>query len=429
VAATLAKQITQPAPPLATVAPETPSNLAKAMDRCLAKDPADRFADGEQLAEALSWSLEMRREIPVALRMFVEHNRERLRGLPLVVLLTLGYLVFSFVIIYQEGPLGLIMTALTLIMAAAPVGMLVRMARELLRSGHSQQELLVALKTDIDARREEMAFELSTKKNWLDWLSLGLMWGGLGMTTLATGGLMLGDFLGLSTDAIVWLSWQVGGGSLAGTIGAPIAVTQSGKRSVVPGVRSLKFWKSRIGKAFFDVGGFRLKRVLNEHVAHRPTKMTIGIAAGRLYDELPKDMKESFGELPAVVRTLEEDAENIRARVRELDNLIDNIEHDDALGSRSTPVGDHQVAERRASLEADLRSARDGAQQRLVDAVSALETIRLELLRMHAGAGSVVSMTQYLSAVQALSDDIEHMLDGRDEVEALLATTGSHGRA
>ena len=53
VAATLAKQITQPAPPLATLAPETPSNLAKAMDRCLAKDPADRFADGEQLVEAL----------------------------------------------------------------------------------------------------------------------------------------------------------------------------------------------------------------------------------------------------------------------------------------------------------------------------------------------------------------------------------------
>ncbi|MCH2470271.1 MAG: hypothetical protein MK486_09675 [Gemmatimonadetes bacterium] len=122
VAATLAKQITQPAPPLATVAPETPSNLAKAMDRCLAKDPADRFADGEQLADALSRSLEMRREIPVALRMFVEHNRERLRGLPLVALLTIGYVIFSFVIIYQEGPLGLLMTALALIMAAAPVG-------------------------------------------------------------------------------------------------------------------------------------------------------------------------------------------------------------------------------------------------------------------------------------------------------------------
>ena len=70
--------------------------------------------------------------------------------------------------------------------------------------------------------------------------------------------------------------------------------------------------------------GFRLKRVLGEHVAHRPTEMAIGIAAGRLYDELP-NMKESFGELPAVVRTLEEDAENMRARVRELDNLIDNI--------------------------------------------------------------------------------------------------------
>ena len=54
--------------------------------------------------------------------MFVEHNRERLRGLPLVALLTIGYVIFSFVIIYQEGPLGLLMTALALIMAAAPVG-------------------------------------------------------------------------------------------------------------------------------------------------------------------------------------------------------------------------------------------------------------------------------------------------------------------
>ena len=429
VAATLAKQITQPAPPLASVAPEIPSNLAKAMDRCLAKDPTDRFADGEQLAEALSRSLEMKREIPVALRMFVEHNRERLRGLPVVAAFTIGYFFFSFYIIYEEGPLGLFLTALALIMGAAPVGMLVRMARELLRTGHSHQELLVALKTDIDARREEMAFELSAKKTWVDWVALGLMWGGLGVATLATGGLMLENFLGLSTSANIVLSLAVGGGSLAGIIGAPIAVTRSGKRSGVPGVRWLKFWKGRIGKAFFRAAGFRLKRVVSESIAHRPTEMAIGIAAGRLYDELPKEMQQSFSELPSVVRTLEEDAEKMRARVRELDNLIDSIEHDQALGSRSTPVGDDDVAERRASLAIDLQTARDGAQQRLTDAVSALETIRLELLRMHAGAGSVVSMTQDLSAAQALSVDIGHVLEGRQEVEKLLAGGRPGGRS
>ena len=60
-AATLAKQITQEAPALATVAPEVPKNLSEAMDRCLAKDPADRFQGGEDLAEALTSSLAVRR--------------------------------------------------------------------------------------------------------------------------------------------------------------------------------------------------------------------------------------------------------------------------------------------------------------------------------------------------------------------------------
>jgi serine/threonine-protein kinase len=75
-------------------------------------------------------------------------------------------------------------------------------------------------------------------------------------------------------------------------------------------------------------------------------------------------------------------------------------------------------------MAADLQTARDGAQQRLTEAVSALETIRLELLRMHAGAGSVVSMTQDLTAARALSVDIEHMLHGKREVARLLASGG-----
>ena len=52
-AATLSKHLTQPAPPLASVAPGLPAPLTHAVDRCLAKEPAQRFADGEALGEAL----------------------------------------------------------------------------------------------------------------------------------------------------------------------------------------------------------------------------------------------------------------------------------------------------------------------------------------------------------------------------------------
>jgi hypothetical protein len=123
------------------------------------------------------------------------------------------------------------------------------------------------------------------------------------------------------------------------------------------------------------------------------------------------------------VHRLEGDAEKMRARVKELDRLIDNVDHDEALGARAAPVG-ADLSDRRESMAADLQTARDGAQQRLTEAVSALETIRLELLRMHAGAGSVVSMTQDLTAARALSVDIEHMLHGKREVARLLASGG-----
>ena len=83
VAAILAKHITQAPPPVASVAPEVPRHLAAAVDRCLAKKPTDRFANGEDLAAALSRSLAVRREIPLPLRAFITQNREQFRGLAL----------------------------------------------------------------------------------------------------------------------------------------------------------------------------------------------------------------------------------------------------------------------------------------------------------------------------------------------------------
>ena len=46
VAGLLAMHITRPAPPLASVAAGVPSRLARAVDRCLHKNPADRFPSG-----------------------------------------------------------------------------------------------------------------------------------------------------------------------------------------------------------------------------------------------------------------------------------------------------------------------------------------------------------------------------------------------
>ncbi len=55
-AAVLVAVASRPAPSLALVAPAVPERLVAVVDRCLRRDPADRFATGEQLAEALERS-------------------------------------------------------------------------------------------------------------------------------------------------------------------------------------------------------------------------------------------------------------------------------------------------------------------------------------------------------------------------------------
>src|SRR5881409_4320553 len=93
----LAKQVTEPAPPLASVAVGVPRRLAQAIDRCLAKDPAERPEGPSALADQLSHALEQRRELPVALRAFVKHE-SRLDGG--------GVLVYPFVLLIASGFAG-----------------------------------------------------------------------------------------------------------------------------------------------------------------------------------------------------------------------------------------------------------------------------------------------------------------------------------
>src|SRR5436309_11593430 len=76
----LAKQVAEPAPPLASVAPGVPRRLAHVIDRCLEKDPGDRPDTAEQFAAHLGIALELRKELPVALRVFVASQTQVSEG-------------------------------------------------------------------------------------------------------------------------------------------------------------------------------------------------------------------------------------------------------------------------------------------------------------------------------------------------------------
>jgi len=81
----------------------------------------------------------------------------------------------------------------------------------------------------------------------------------------------------------------------------------------------------------------------------------------------------------------------------------------DALGPDSATDVDRATAE--------LREVRGQVRARLKDAVAALENIRLNLLKLHAGSGTVQSVTTDLGLAREVAADVDRLLEARQELE------------
>ena len=66
----LMKQLTEVLPPVATLRAGLPPQLSDAIDRCVQKDPAERFESAEQLVDALDNSQLVQAEVPLPIRLF-----------------------------------------------------------------------------------------------------------------------------------------------------------------------------------------------------------------------------------------------------------------------------------------------------------------------------------------------------------------------
>lgn len=421
VAATLAKQITQVAAPLSSVAPEVPVALAHAIDRCLAKDPAARFEGGEQLAEALGTALERRSRIPLALHVFNERLQHASRPMAAMAMGSLFATTITVMFASDAATMPPGFVTVTAIMAAflagTPVGMAVQIVRRLLRSGHGHDELLRALRIQIEERRETLASERAPTPSRWDRLILRA---GVSALLVNVAGLLymiLGPYFP-AFETVVLPIMNVAGVTYMGAglyLGSKHIVG-----GTVPGEPGLKFWKSRIGRWLFRLAGLGLDRLPAVGASYRPTELAIGMAADRLFEDLPAAVRESFSELPAHLRALELHAENARARIAELDAIAHDVEQGGALDRQRALALAGGTGEARDDLAGDIRDARAAAEQRLAEVVGALETIRLQLLRMHAGVGSPVGTTADLTAALDMSKDLEYLIEGQREVNQLL---------
>jgi hypothetical protein len=106
------------------------------------------------------------------------------------------------------------------------------------------------------------------------------------------------------------------------------------------------------------------------------TELVLGRQVTRVYEELSREQRSRVPSLPAIVARLEERAERLRAQ------------------GTAGPA--------------------------LTETVAALERVRLAVLQLRAGAGSVEDLARYLAAAKAVGERVDEQIEAREAVAALL---------
>lgn len=401
VPALLIKQVSEQPTPVAAVAPALPRGLALVIDRCLRKSPDERFASGEELAEALeSATALVRSKIPLPLRVWTQAQDP----LQPVYVVWSGFLTMGLINEVSrrwshprsEWALILALDLLPLV----PITLFhARKTYQALSAGYTLRDLRSALAAWQQERREELTFDYDEEESgWARGLRFA--------TYTLLGG--VGTFIVFGAPHTL-----VGKVALASTlVGAAVAVTASNalgvrfiSKSIRPrfvGALRSRIWNSRIGEWAAKVLMPKKRKPIAE-LDYRPTEMALSVAASDLYAALPKAYRDDLPDLPQVVERLEGHAAAARARIEELDAVM-------AMGAAT-----HANA-----TPASIVAARDAAKRELAESVASLEAIRLDLLRLHGGAVDLRPITTVLDAARELGEQLERLAKAEREADDII---------
>ena len=394
----LAKQVATAVPALSTVGAAVPRKLAHLIEKCLAKEPAQRPASAQHLAEQLTLAVEQRREVPAALRAFVKRDGRFTGGGALVI----GYvsLAAAVPIAVGLGPvLGVGVMAATLL--GIPFTAMTLGARNLIKRGFSLADVGSAFESEIEQLREEFSTSGRVERKGLEKAA--------GITAMSAGFSMMA-LMAVSVTA----TGEIDGASLAANLIPVAGLTTLGALSVRQVLRArrphsspeswAKIWLGRAGRAAFALARkLGARPAAGASTTHRATEMAIGMAAGELFASLPKVTQKALGDVPGIVNNLQKDAASLRTR---LDQLNESLA--DAGDAATGPE------------YAELRGVRDELASRHRHVITTLETTRLNLLRLHAGAATVDGLTTHFDLADEVSHEVRRLLEARGEVERYL---------
>jgi predicted Ser/Thr protein kinase len=397
--ALLLRQATEDPASVMRAAHGLPPALGAAIDRCLARSPAGRFADGEALAAALA-PADARPALPPALRAWLGARN------PLLVPYmawsglfgTLGLVNLAVWLAGQRpnGPADIVLLAA---IASAPlvpiVGFHLNQAHRQFRSGHTLAELRAALEID---RRERAETEAVARDQGEPRIHRVLRAATVGSATwlAVTFGLILQEVLpeprGLALFALLPLLTTMGLGAVSNALGVQFIPTKI-RAWWQAGIRD-RLWNSRVGTWLARrLGAPEQSRAVGGGV-FRATESALGVAAAELYEALPREYRQQLRDLPAIIESLEARAAEARAEMEVL------------AGTAPSASGAEVLAARRSA-----------AKQHLGESVAALEGIRLDLLRLHAGSSDLAPLTTLLDAARHVGEDLRRLAEAQDEAE------------
>lgn len=402
VPALLVKQATEMPPSVLRAAPGLPPALSAAIDRCLARNAVDRFTDGEALAAALAPAPESRPALPQSLRAWLNARN------PLLVPYlgwgtAFGALTTANLIAWVTGnrPAGpadiVLLAAITSLPLFPIIGYHVNQARRQFRAGYTLADLQSALDVGRRERAESEALTRDDKEPASHRMLriatiVSATWLGVTFVLLAQGIIHENR-----TSPFVFLTPLFSTmilGAVSNALDVPF-IPQKIRNSWHTGVRD-RLWNSRAGAWLARKLGAPERSQAVGGGVFRATEVALGLAAGELFAALPKTYREQLAQLPATLAALEARAADARAEIEVLAALA--------------PMG----MEDANSLE----SRRQAAKAHLATSVAALEGMRLDLLRLHAGANDLAPITTLMDAARLVGEDVRRLADAQREVES-----------
>ena len=393
--ALLLRQATEEPASVLRAAPGLPSALGAVIDRCLARDPDTRFADGEALAAALAPPPDTRPALPPTLRAWLAARN------PLLVPYMGWSAFFGFLTTMnaavRNGPADVAMLAAIASLPIVPiVGFHINQAYKQFRAGHTLSDLRSALEI---ARREQAETESLTRDEVDAPVHRVLRFSTVASATwlAVTAGLAMLGVIHENRGQIWWILAPVfatmGLGALSNALDVQF-IPDKLRKSWQTGIRD-RLWNSRLGEWFAKHMGAPERSQLAGASAFRATEAALGVAASELFAALPKEWREQLADLPATVAALEARAAEARADI------------DVVAAMAPSGTADAEV----------LAARREAASARLAESVAALEGIRLDLLRLHAGASDLAPLTTLMDAARRIGDDLNRLAEAQREVE------------